>query len=73
VIENEVLVDGGIIANNPAFYSYIHAVEWKKKNPKKLRIISIGTGEVEPEVIDPHKATVMTWITLLGTFLTVSE
>jgi uncharacterized protein len=37
------LVDGGIVANNPSFYAYLYAKHFK--NHKKVRIISLGTGE----------------------------
>lgn len=40
--EREVLVDGGIIANNPSMYAFIFASEFHKK--ENIRIISIGTG-----------------------------
>jgi len=40
--EREVLVDGGIIANNPSMYAFIFASEFKKQ--KNIRVISIGTG-----------------------------
>lgn len=42
-LENqEVLVDGSIIAQNPSFYSLIYAKELNKK--KFVRVVSIGSG-----------------------------
>ena len=35
-------VDGGIICNNPALYSYILAKEMHQK--KNIRVVSLGTG-----------------------------
>lgn len=43
VIGNQVLVDGGIIANEPALYSYLHAV-YSLHKPDNIRMVSIGTG-----------------------------
>jgi uncharacterized protein len=40
--EREVLVDGGIIANNPSMYAFIFASEFHKQ--KDIRVISVGTG-----------------------------
>merc|ERR1719329_162527 len=39
---NEVVVDGGIICNNPSMYAYMLAKYLKGK--KDLRVISLGTG-----------------------------
>ena len=38
------IVDGGIIANNPALLSYMMQSKIKKKKP--IRILSLGTGDV---------------------------
>ena len=43
--ETEVLVDGGIIANNPSMYAFIFASEMNKK--ENVRVVSIGTGQVK--------------------------
>ena len=43
-IGEQVLIDGGIIANNPAMYAYLHAKYANKR--KNVRIVSIGTGTV---------------------------
>lgn len=41
--QQEVLVDGGIIANNPSMYAFFFASEFNKK--ENIRVISIGTGQ----------------------------
>ena len=41
---SDALIDGGVIANSPAFYSYLHA-KYTLKTNKTIRLVSIGTGE----------------------------
>ena len=38
----EIVIDGGIICNNPELYAYLMAKYLKGK--KKVRIIALGTG-----------------------------
>lgn len=40
--EEEMLVDGAIIANNPSLYAYIIAGE--KNRGAKIRVVSLGAG-----------------------------
>ena len=49
-----VLIDGAIICNNPALYAYILASELHDK--KKVRLLSIGTGDDTKPEIDLHDA-----------------
>ncbi|CDW84800.1 patatin [Stylonychia lemnae] len=62
--ETEVLVDGGIIANNPSMYAFIFASEMNKK--KNIRVVSIGTGQVKQPMIDPDNVSILTWVENLG-------
>jgi hypothetical protein len=62
--ETEVLVDGGIIANNPSMYAFIFASEMNKK--KNIRVVSIGTGQVKQPKIDPNNVSILTWVSNLG-------
>jgi predicted acylesterase/phospholipase RssA len=48
----EYLIDGGIICNNPALYSYQIATKLYKK--KKVRVVSLGTGESPFKPFDPE-------------------
>ena len=41
--QEELVIDGGIICNNPALYAYMTA-KFLNKVTKKMRILSIGTG-----------------------------
>lgn len=65
--ETEVLVDGGIIANNPSMYAFIYASELNKK--ENIRLISIGTGYNPPDPIDPNNIDILTWVDNLSTLL----
>ena len=48
--QTELLIDGGIIANNPALVAYMYAKHLKSKGD--LRILSLGTGTPFPSVYD---------------------
>lgn len=43
--EYNLLIDGGIIANNPTLLAYIEATQGLKIKPEKLHILSLGTGQ----------------------------
>lgn len=62
--DKEVLVDGGIIANNPSMYAFIFASEMNQK--KDIRVTSIGTGQVKQPTIDPNNVNILTWVKNLG-------
>ena len=38
----ELLIDGGVMCNNPAYYSYLHAKFFLKQTD--FRVLSLGTG-----------------------------
>lgn len=64
--ETEVLVDGGIIANNPSMYAFFFASEFH--NQKNIRVISIGCGiEKQPNVT--ATTNLLTWANTLGDIL----
>jgi len=52
IIGRQVLIDGGLIANNPSYYAYLHARF--NLNKKKIRIISLGCGMTRvKKITDP--------------------
>lgn len=68
---SDALIDGGVIANSPSFYSYLHAKYTLGKT--KIRMISIGTGEKQPEAITSESVNQVTWIGELGALITTVE
>jgi len=42
-----LLADGGLWANNPALTAVIEAIHQLKKDPKSLRVLSLGTGHAK--------------------------
>jgi patatin-like phospholipase/acyl hydrolase len=55
-----VLIDGGVIANNPAMYAYLHS---KFANgQKKIRLVSIGTGDTEHTKFTEDKVNKVDWL-----------
>jgi patatin-like phospholipase/acyl hydrolase len=67
VIGNQVLIDGGVIANEPAFYAYLFSKEILNKT--SIRIVSIGTGQVAP-VLLTKKINALKWLQLASAFIT---
>ncbi len=65
--EREVLVDGGIIANNPSMYAFIFASEFHHKDD--IRVISVGTGQTKLPKIDPKNVNLFTWVMNLGNLI----
>lgn len=65
------MIDGGVIANSPSFYSYLHAKYTLGK--KNVRLISIGTGEKQPKPISSDDVSQVTWIGELGALITTVE
>lgn len=57
---SNTLVDGGVIANNPAFYSYLHAKYTLGKT--KIRVVSIGTGQEPSSAIKSDSINQFTWV-----------
>ena len=64
----EILVDGGIICNNPAYYAYQMATSFNGVT-KKIRVLSLGTGELPFSKIDAKKVDVYTFIKKKGEFM----
>lgn len=57
-------MDGGIIANEPALYAYLHTVYSLKKSDN-IRMVSIGTGQTVPIKLD-NTTNQITWYTSLA-------
>lgn len=45
-------IDGAVVANNPAWYAYMMADKFYKKD--NIRVISLGTGEKPFKPIDAN-------------------
>lgn len=43
-VNEHLLADGGLWANNPSLTAVIEAIHRMKKDPKSLRVLSLGTG-----------------------------
>lgn len=69
---SDALIDGGVIANSPAFYSYLH-VRYVRQKPNKVRLVSIGTGQSQPKSISSDSVNKLTWVQQLGALITTVE
>lgn len=58
---SDALIDGGVIANSPAFYSYLH-VKYVSKKSSNIRLVSIGTGEKQPDKLTQDSVNKVTWV-----------
>jgi patatin-like phospholipase/acyl hydrolase len=70
---SDALIDGGVIANSPAFYSYLHVKYVSKRATGKVRLVSIGTGENQPVDISKEQVNKVTWVAELGALITTVE
>lgn len=64
---DQLVIDGGIIANNPALYAYILQKEIKGKTP--IRILSLGTGTRNTTKFEPEDITRFQWLQLSSHFM----
>jgi len=64
----ELLIDGGVIFNNPGMYAYEFARILKQK--KNIRVLSLGTGEKPfKKFSKPLSINKATWLTKLSEFM----
>lgn len=64
----ELLIDGGVIFNNPGLYAYEFARILKGK--ENIRVLSLGTGEKPfKKFTDPLGITKLTWMKKLSEFM----
>lgn len=63
----QLVIDGGIIGNNPALFAYLMQNKIKKKTP--IRIWSMGTGILEMKPVLADGMTRFEWLKLSGEFM----
>jgi patatin-like phospholipase/acyl hydrolase len=56
----EILIDGGIICNNPSMYAYQMAYYFHGR--RNIRVLSLGTGEKEFEKIDAASMDMLSYL-----------
>jgi patatin-like phospholipase/acyl hydrolase len=66
-----VLIDGGVIANNPGMYAFMHAKY--ALNKTNIQVISVGTGTTETKELNPNSINQITWLTQIGKLITEVE
>ena len=60
-------IDGGVICNNPSLYAYELAKDFH--GHKKIRLISLGTGEKPFAAKDPNSMTKVAYMSMMGEFM----
>ena len=75
VLGTQVLVDGGLIANNPALYAYLLSRFGWNQTEQDIRIVTIGTGTTQPAQIDTSSGgvTKFDWALQVSNLLVVVE
>ena len=63
----QLVIDGGIIGNNPSLFAYLMQSKMKKKAP--IRIWSMGTGILDMAPVDADGMTRFEWLKLSGEFM----
>ena len=66
-----MLIDGGVIANNPAMYAYLHSQF--ANNQTNIRLISIGTGETPPTKFEGDTVNKFDWLFQIGALISTVE
>ena len=64
---DELLIDGGIICNDPAMYAYQLAKNMH--NEKKVRVMSVGTGEKPFKTVDAKTMNIFDYVSKMGEFM----
>ena len=64
---SELLIDGGVICNDPAMYAYQMAKNFHMK--KHIRVVSLGTGEKAFETIDAKTVNFKKLLPKMGEFM----
>lgn len=63
----ELQIDGGVICNNPGLYAYYMARNLR--GHKKIRLLSLGTGEIPFVKKDPEDMNKLSYIRMMGEFM----
>ena len=66
-INGEILIDGGVMANDPGMLAYMRSKILYKKD--RIRLISIGTGEEKTKKIIPEKMDLLSWFNQLSNLM----
>jgi len=66
-----VLIDGGVIANNPSLYAFEFANKVLEK--EKVRTISIGTALGPGKQLDAENVNLLDWALEIGSLITTPE
>ena len=63
----QLVIDGGIIGNNPSLFAYLMQSKIHDKTP--IRIWSMGTGILDMQPIEAESMTRFQWLKLSGEFM----
>lgn len=64
--QEQLIIDGMVIGNNPALYAFMLHTKIKDKVNKYVRVLSIGTGEAEPPKVVAASLDRLDWLALSG-------
>ena len=59
--QESLLLDGGLIGNNPSMFAYLMETKLKKTLDKPVRILSMGTGGTTFKKVQANSITKISW------------
>ena len=71
IMGTHILIDGGVIANNPSLYAYEYAN--KVLDKKLIRIVSIGTAIGPGKKLDADTVNLLDWALEISSLITTPE
>lgn len=64
--QEQLIIDGMVIGNNPALYAFMLQTKIRDTKSKLVRVLSIGTGESNPPKIVANELDRVDWLALSG-------
>jgi len=64
--QEQLIIDGMVIGNNPALYAYMLHTKIKDTSSQYVRVLSVGTGEANPPKVVASELSRVDWLALAG-------
>lgn len=64
--QEQLIIDGMVIGNNPALYAFMLHTKIKDTSSKFVRVLSVGTGESDPPKVVADEVSRVKWLSLAG-------
>jgi len=64
--QEQLIIDGMVIGNNPALYAFMLHTKIKDTSSQYVRVLSVGTGEANPPKVVASELSRVDWLALSG-------